>query len=93
MPKQKTHDFPKPLHIVPSGYLILKKKQSQLEYEFDFLKRKHVVYPRTGELYLFNRADFFHSSTIESHMHDLEKIMKDQTIKVLIYSIFFLNII
>ena len=77
-PKLSTHDFPKPFHIVPSGYLILKWKDNShtfRETELDCLLRKHVSIPRTGSLYLFNRADYFFNSNISSHIVDLKQVM------------------
>lgn len=83
-PKLPTHDFPKPFHIVTSGYLAIKwqpNTHSEREYEIDQLERLHVSIPRTGPLYLFNRADHFFKSTIECHMDDLKSVMKLEGVK------------
>lgn len=45
---------------------------------FDKLKRLHVEIPRTGPLYLFNRADFFHTANIQTHCNDLVSIFQRQ---------------
>jgi hypothetical protein len=83
-PKLETHDFPKPFHIVSSGYLVLKRKtnnnnninnKNNNNFETDQFGRQHVPISRSGNLYLFNRADQYYRSTIQSHMADLSKIL------------------
>lgn len=44
--------------------------------------KENMFTPRTGELFLFNRADYFHKSTIESHIIDLEDIILENNFKV-----------
>lgn len=77
-PKFPIHDYPKPFHIVPSGYLSLKWSgpHEPRAQELDQYSRAHVSFPRTGQLYIFNRADHFFKSTMASHLQDLKVVIQ-----------------
>lgn len=53
-------------------------RQSMDEVRFDKLHRMHHISPKTGPLFVFNRAAKFHSSISSTHASDLTTII-DQT--------------
>ena len=43
---------------------------SSIKYKVDKLGRKHIKYPRTGPVLVFNRNAQFHTQTMEAHAND-----------------------
>lgn len=43
----------------------------------DEFQRKHYKLSHSGQLYIVNRAQHFHNSTVEPHVNDLIQILPD----------------
>ena len=50
-------------------------------YTTDKLGRSRVNWPRSGTLYVYNRASAFQSSTLEAHANDLFKILSNEAVR------------
>lgn len=75
-----THDYPKSFSIVPSGYLVMRNvDEGEQSFVFDSLSRKHVAFPRSGEVFIVNRPNTYAKSRIQSHILDMKRILEGRT--------------
>ena len=76
-PRYESHDFPMgaDYKITPSGYMPLIPKTEEPVFFTDQHGQERLKLPSTGPLLIVNRAQAFHSATIESHLEDLSRII------------------
>lgn len=76
-PNYMDHDFPLGYKITPMGYIILEGDLTTHDSKMSYDKTGRLQYnvPQNGKLHIVNRAQKFHSSTIEPHINDLLRIL------------------
>jgi len=79
-PAYNDHDFPLGYKITPMGYMLLNPDSAKPTKTHDESGRAQYKFSQSGRLFVINRAQKFHSSTVEPHINDLLKIFQTEKI-------------
>lgn len=90
-PNYNDHDFPLAGYkITPMGYMFMQSNDGK-SFGRQLIKdnkgRVQYKIPQSGRLFIINRAQKFHSSTIEPHVNDLLRLSKSEDLSKPIISI------